>query len=156
MATDDVDAAAAERKERLRALRAAVELSTAAPLEEEQEQRQINDDAVQATQQNGETEQEREKELRFRNYMPRNEELQKNRKEAPKLPKFDDPIAKDPSDITRTEDPIVSIAPKKANWDLRRDVAKKLEKLERRTQRAIIELMQEEKRRQALIEDGEE
>ncbi len=39
------------------------------------------------------------------------------------------------------QDPIVSIAPKKPNWDLRRDVAKKLEKLERRTQRAIVELM---------------
>jgi hypothetical protein len=39
------------------------------------------------------------------------------------------------------QDPIVSIAPKKPNSDLRRDVAKKLEKLERRTQRAIIELM---------------
>jgi hypothetical protein len=36
------------------------------------------------------------------------------------------------------QDPIVSIAPKKPNSDLRRDVAKKLE---RRTQRAIIELM---------------
>lgn len=42
-----------------------------------------------------------------------------------------------------SQDPLVSIAPKKANWDLRRDVAKKLEKLERRTQRAIIELMRE-------------
>lgn len=39
------------------------------------------------------------------------------------------------------QDPIVSIAPKKPNWDLRRDVAKKLEKLERRTHRAIVELM---------------
>lgn len=42
---------------------------------------------------------------------------------------------------TCLQDPIVSIAPKKPNWDLRRDVAKKLEKLERRTQRAIVELM---------------
>ena len=35
----------------------------------------------------------------------------------------------------------MSIAPKKANWDLRRDISKKLEKLERRTQRALIDLM---------------
>jgi hypothetical protein len=42
---------------------------------------------------------------------------------------------------TCLQDPIVSIAPKKPNWDLRRDVAKKLEKLEKRTQRAIVELM---------------
>ena len=35
------------------------------------------------------------------------------------------------------------MAPKKPNWDLRRDVNKKLEKLERRTQRAMIELMRQ-------------
>jgi coiled-coil domain-containing protein 12 len=38
----------------------------------------------------------------------------------------------------------VNVAPKKANWDLKRDVEKKLEKLERRTQRAILEIMQAE------------
>ena len=40
-------------------------------------------------------------------------------------------------------EPMAAIAPKKPNWDLRRDVAKKMEKLERRTQRAMIELMRE-------------
>lgn len=43
-------------------------------------------------------------------------------------------------------DLLVNVAPKKPNWDLRRDVAKKLEKLERRTQRAITELLQQEQR----------
>jgi ribosomal protein S12 len=52
--------------------------------------------------------------------------------------KFEDPVAKAPLETNVAEDPIVSIAPKKPNSDLRRDVAKKLE---RRTQRAIIELM---------------
>jgi coiled-coil domain-containing protein 12 len=37
--------------------------------------------------------------------------------------------------------------PKKANWDLRRDVEKKMEKLEKRTQRAMVELMREEEER---------
>lgn len=37
---------------------------------------------------------------------------------------------------------LLSVAPKKPNWDLRRDVEPKLEKLERRTQRAMIQLMQ--------------
>lgn len=36
------------------------------------------------------------------------------------------------------------MAPKKANWDLKRDIEKKLDKLERRTQRAILETMQDE------------
>lgn len=33
---------------------------------------------------------------------------------------------------------------KKANWDLKRDLEKSLAKLERRTQRALIELAQQE------------
>jgi coiled-coil domain-containing protein 12 len=43
-------------------------------------------------------------------------------------------------------DLLVNVAPKKPNWDLRRDVAKKLDKLERRTQRAIVQLLQQEQR----------
>ncbi|CAF4767252.1 unnamed protein product [Pieris macdunnoughi] len=38
---------------------------------------------------------------------------------------------------------IASLAPRKPDWDLKRDVAKKLEKLERRTQKAIAELIWE-------------
>lgn len=36
---------------------------------------------------------------------------------------------------------LMNLAPRKPDWDLKRDVAKKLEKLERRTQRAIAELI---------------
>lgn len=39
------------------------------------------------------------------------------------------------------QDPFVNIAPKKPNWDLRRDVQKKLDKLEKRTQKAMFQLM---------------
>lgn len=35
----------------------------------------------------------------------------------------------------------MKLAPRKPDWDLKRDVAKKLEKLERRTQRAIAQLI---------------
>ncbi|GBP62955.1 Coiled-coil domain-containing protein 12 [Eumeta japonica] len=38
---------------------------------------------------------------------------------------------------------ISTLAPRKPDWDLKRDVAKKLEKLERRTQKAIAELIWE-------------
>jgi len=34
-------------------------------------------------------------------------------------------------------------APKKLNWDLKRDIQEKMEKLERRTQRAIVQLLRE-------------
>ena len=37
----------------------------------------------------------------------------------------------------------VSLAPRKPDWDLKRDVAPKLDKLERRTQKAIAELIRE-------------
>jgi hypothetical protein len=37
----------------------------------------------------------------------------------------------------------LDIAPKKPNWDLKRDIAKKLEKLERRTQAAIVKLIKQ-------------
>ncbi len=35
----------------------------------------------------------------------------------------------------------MNLAPKKINWDLKRDVIKKQEKLEVRTQRAIVEML---------------
>uniref|UniRef100_A0ACB8FVZ7 Coiled-coil domain-containing protein 12 n=1 Tax=Sphaerodactylus townsendi TaxID=933632 RepID=A0ACB8FVZ7_9SAUR len=38
---------------------------------------------------------------------------------------------------------LANLAPRKPDWDLKRDVAKKLEKLEKRTQRAIAELISE-------------
>ncbi|KAF8563978.1 hypothetical protein P879_04212 [Paragonimus westermani] len=38
---------------------------------------------------------------------------------------------------------LVSLAPRKPDWDLKRGVEKKLQKLERRTQRAIAELIRE-------------
>lgn len=43
------------------------------------------------------------------------------------------------------QDPFLNIAPKKPNWDLRRDVQKKLDKLERRTQKALYKLMRKYK-----------
>lgn len=46
------------------------------------------------------------------------------------------PIIIDEIDIT-------NLAPRKSDWDLKRDVSKKLERLERRTQKAIAELIRE-------------
>lgn len=38
---------------------------------------------------------------------------------------------------------ISNLAPRKVDWDLKRDISKKLQKLERRTQKAITELIRE-------------
>lgn len=49
----------------------------------------------------------------------------------------------------------MNVAPKKANWDLRRDIAPKLAKLERRTQAAMIKLMQQEEAARLQGEGGD-
>ena len=46
--------------------------------------------------------------------------------------------------MTCLQDLLANVAPKKPNWDLRRDVEKRLGKLERRTQRALVQLAQEQ------------
>lgn len=43
-----------------------------------------------------------------------------------------------------------NLAPRKPDWDLKRDIAPRLEKLERRTQRAIAELIRERLREEDL------
>jgi tetrahydromethanopterin S-methyltransferase subunit G len=106
--------------------------------------------------------------IKFRNYVPKTEDLKKLAVEKPVLPSVElsqtlktatpsdsatdgefvtagglEPDANAFKGIlqsTETIDP-VSIAPKKANWDLKRDVEKRLTKLERQTQNAIRELI---------------
>jgi len=45
---------------------------------------------------------------------------------------------------------LLNLAPKKPTWDLKRDVEKKLEKLQRKTQQSIVKLAT-----MALMEDKE-
>ncbi len=63
-------------------------------------------------------------------------------------------IALTPTHCHLSQELLVNIAPKKANWDLKRDVQPRLDKLERRTQRAILELLQAEERRRMEEEGG--
>lgn len=58
---------------------------------------------------------------------------------------YEEPKVAEPAG-TRDDETLLDLAPKKANWDLKRDVEKRLEKLERRTMRALLELAQEEVR----------
>ncbi len=51
---------------------------------------------------------------------------------------------------------LVNVAPKKANWDLRRDIADKLARLERRTQAAMVRLMQQEEAARLAEEGGQQ
>ncbi|XP_050377605.1 uncharacterized protein LOC126794856 isoform X1 [Argentina anserina] len=128
----------AARKERLRALKAAQQLLNT-PDEDDQNQ----PDDVDQTSTN----------MKFRNYVPHDKKLQEGKLEPPKPSKFEDPVAAVPPPSNKTEDPFLNIAPKKPNWELRRDVQKKLDKLERRTQKAMCKLMEQEKQKQ-LEEDA--
>ncbi|XP_036886424.1 coiled-coil domain-containing protein 12 isoform X3 [Sturnira hondurensis] len=97
----------------------------------------------------GEEEEESEKhrELRLRNYVPEDEALKKRRVPQAKPVAVEEKVkeqleAAKPEPIIEEVD-LANLAPRKPDWDLKRDVAKKLEKLEKRTQRAIAELIRE-------------
>ncbi|KAL8464720.1 hypothetical protein ACS0TY_034288 [Phlomoides rotata] len=79
--------------------------------------------------------------MKFRNYLPHDKQLQAGKLAPPVLPKFEDPVPAAPHQEEKKEDPFLNIAPKKPNWDLRRDVQKRLNKLERCTQKAMLTLM---------------
>ncbi|XP_010546632.1 PREDICTED: coiled-coil domain-containing protein 12 [Tarenaya hassleriana] len=136
MASEDesIEQKAASRREALRALRAAQELAENKENEE--------DDA-------GE---ESNPTMKFRNYVPQDKHLQEGKLAPPELPKFEDPVASTLPVAEKKEDPLVNIAPKKPNWDLRRDVQKKLDKLERRTQKAMFKLMEEAEKEHEMAE----
>ncbi|XP_042062497.1 coiled-coil domain-containing protein 12-like [Salvia splendens] len=142
---ESLDAAAAARRERLRALRAAQELLNTP-----------DDDA--ASENQPEAEENDNVNMKFRNYLPHDKQLQEGKLAPPVLPKFVDPVLEAPPPEENKEDPFLNIAPKKPNWDLRRDVQKRLDKLERRTQKAMLILMEREEanRRSEATENGGE
>ena len=57
--------------------------------------------------------------------------------------------------VTKVEETIAT--PKKINWDLKRDIQDKLKKLEKRTQKAIVEMLKERLEKEAAeqAESGE-
>ncbi|KIZ00598.1 Coiled-coil domain-containing protein 12 [Monoraphidium neglectum] len=135
---------AAARRERLKALKAAAALAgdgaagDAGPAGEEHEQ------------------QEPEKPvLKFRNYVVKDSKHIEHEQVAPaQVPKAEEPVVEQRPEDAGEEELLASVAPKKANWDLKREVQPKLDKLERRTLRALVEIMQQEERRRIEEEGG--
>uniref|UniRef100_A0A336KK58 CSON011392 protein n=1 Tax=Culicoides sonorensis TaxID=179676 RepID=A0A336KK58_CULSO len=91
----------------------------------------------------------------FRNYKPDNEEALKQVAETVEIGSVEKQVEEQ---IEAMKQPIVvdeidisNLAPRKIDWDLKRDVAKKLQVLERRTQKAIAELIRD--RMQGTQED---
>ncbi|VDP92742.1 unnamed protein product [Echinostoma caproni] len=83
----------------------------------------------------------------FRNYKPQSENLKDG--ELPSAPMVDlttlvtEQLEAATAPVVVEEVNLMNLAPRKPDWDLKRGVEKKLQKLERRTQRAIAELIRE-------------
>ena len=104
--------------------------------------------------------------LKFRNYSVKDDRITHEKQAAANPPKYEQPVVEQDGDVegevtskqvdllevstdhvlimfvALSQELLLSVAPKKPNWDLRRDVEPKLAKLERRTQRAMITIMQ--------------
>ncbi|GLV42154.1 uncharacterized protein CBL_04888 [Carabus blaptoides fortunei] len=84
---------------------------------------------------------------KFRSYKPQDESLKENvlpeAKPADIENEVKDQLNAAKSRVVIEELDITNLAPRKPDWDLKRDVAKKLERLERRTQKAIAELIRD-------------
>ncbi|VDO96587.1 unnamed protein product [Soboliphyme baturini] len=120
---------ALRRKERLAKLKEMVTSSSEQPLDETS-----NEDST-------------PKLPHFHNYTPTSEVLKENvlpRVESGNVrEKVRDQLESAKTGLEVEEIDLTVLAPRKIDWDLKRDIAPKLEKLERRTQRAIVELIRE-------------
>ncbi|KAL8570181.1 hypothetical protein ACOMHN_030980 [Nucella lapillus] len=83
----------------------------------------------------------------FRSYRPQAEKLQESVlpriKPGDVMEEIQTQLQAGKSEHSVNEVDLVNLAPRKPDWDLKRDCAKKLERLEKRTQRAIAELIRE-------------
>ena len=88
------------------------------------------------------------KKLKFRNYAPHSNEIKKSlaatnedeEKEETNIVKVLEEKVEEELDNAMDNNDTVNIAPKKANWDLKRDVAEKLAKLDRLTTISIVQV----------------
>ncbi|KAF8936475.1 mRNA splicing factor [Dissophora ornata] len=94
--------------------------------------------------------------LSFRNYTPINNDLKADDSKITTPADIGDTVEKkmegvvekviEEEDAKRAKDiDIFNLAPKKPNWDLKRDIEPKLLKLEKRTRAAVIELIRRER-----------
>jgi len=83
----------------------------------------------------------------FRNYQPKDEALQEGVLPAAEPGEVKEKVREElqvqDEGLVVEELDFTNLAPRKPDWDLKRDIAKKLAKLERRTQRAIAELIRD-------------
>jgi coiled-coil domain-containing protein 12 len=88
-------------------------------------------------------EEEQEYEVSFRAYVPKDIKLQKLKRTQPAVPDMVEDISKRVVTLTskKEEEDILSLAPKKAAWDLQRDLEPKLEVLSNLTEKAVVKIL---------------
>ena len=90
----------------------------------------------------------------FRSYKPADEDLQDLAIPEPQIEeitdKVKDELENENKGVVMESLDFTNLAPKKPDWDLKRDIAPKLEKLEKRTQKAIAELIRERLKEEGL------
>lgn len=89
----------------------------------------------------------------FRNYTPKDDQLKPGVLPKPNLIEIENAIKDQlasgkPEPLIEKEIDLTTLAPQKIDWDLKRDVEKKLRLLEKRTQRAIVDLIKERLKKQ--------
>eukprot|EP00775_Hariotina_reticulata_P011163 gene11163-11313_t len=92
--------------------------------------------------------------LKFRNYVPKDEKIDHEKIAPAQPPKLEEPQIGTKPEEADEEELLASVAPKKANWDLKREIEPRLARLERRTQRAMVEIMLEEEQQRLQQEGG--
>lgn len=88
--------------------------------------------------------------VQFRNYIPRDESITKERKPQAQVPEPDLP----PMGTAKTSENTVQLGAEKANWDMKRDIDRKLQLLEPKTREALNDLIRQEEARR-LKEGGQ-
>ncbi|KAL8447070.1 hypothetical protein Emed_004658 [Eimeria media] len=101
-------------------------------------------------------------EIRFRNYVPKDPKLRQFCLPRPSVDELEKQIAKEAQaavQAAKEEDILSQVAPRRPNWDLKRDVERKITILSRRTDKAIIQLIREKieqsKTTKELLKDKE-
>lgn len=105
---------------------------------------------------------EKESTIRFRNYKPYDSSLTVKEQEVGTIVVKDTEViaktSRDETDVIKLElaqynEEELNIVPKKANWDLKSQIEGRLNKLKRKTQRAIVDILRE---KLAERSDGED
>jgi coiled-coil domain-containing protein 12 len=89
----------------------------------------------------------------FRNYNPKDDLLKSNVLPKPNLIEIENEIKDQlenskPEPLIQKEIDLTTLAPQKVDWDLKRDLEKRMKMLEKRTQRAIVELIRDRLKQQ--------